>query len=134
MNSTALAAFAPRMLSVLRIVTGLLLLQHGTMKMLSFPAGQMAGMGFDPSSLAGWSGIFELVGGVLILLGLFTRPAAFVMAGFMAVAYWTAHAPQGFYPINNQGELAVLYCFVFLYLMCAGAGPWSLDAILRKRV
>jgi putative oxidoreductase len=122
-----LAPYAPRLLSVLRIMTGLLFLQHGTAKYLKFPpVPAMAKV--EPMSAAGIAGILELVGGVLIILGLFTRPVAFVMSGLMAVAYFMAHAPRGFFPILNQGELAILYCFVFLYLAAAGAGPWSLDA------
>jgi putative oxidoreductase len=105
-------------------MTGLLFLQHGTGKHLGFPA-------FDAPPLmspGGIAGVFELVGGVLIVLGLFTRPVAFILAGLMAVAYFWIHAPGSFFPILNAGELAVLYCFVFLYLMCAGPGPWSIDA------
>jgi putative oxidoreductase len=124
------SAWAPRMLSVLRIMTGLLFLQHGTAKLLGFPVTD-----FRPeiSSLPGIAGIFELVGGVLIVLGLFTRPVAFILAGMMAVAYFVAHwpttaGPAPFFPIQNGGELAIMYCFVFLYLMCAGPGPWSVDA------
>jgi putative oxidoreductase len=121
---TMAASWAPRMLSVLRIMTGLLFLQHGTGKFLGFPA-----IDAPPfMSPGGIAGIFELVGGALIVLGLLTRPVAFVLAGFMAVAYFWIHAPMSFFPILNAGELAVLYCFVFLYLMCAGPGPWSLDA------
>jgi putative oxidoreductase len=119
------SAWAPRMLSVLRIMTGLLFLQHGTAKLLGFPVTD-----FRPeiASLPGIAGIFELVGGVLIVLGLFTRPVAFILAGMMAVAYFYAHFPVNFFPIVNGGELAIMYCFVFLYLMCAGPGPWSVDA------
>jgi putative oxidoreductase len=121
---TTAASWAPRMLSVLRIMTGLLFLQHGTGKHLGFPP-------FDAPPLmspGGIAGVFELVGGILIILGLFTRPVAFILAGMMAVAYFWIHAPGSFFPILNAGELAVLYCFVFLYLMCAGPGPWSIDA------
>jgi putative oxidoreductase len=82
--------------------------------------------------LSGIAGILELVGGVLLILGLFTRPTAFILSGMTAVAYFVAHAPHGFYPILNQGELAILYCFVFLYIAAAGSGPWSLDAMRRK--
>jgi putative oxidoreductase len=123
--------WSPRLLSVLRIMTALLFLQHGTAKYLGFP--QVAA--FDNLqflSLLGASGVLELVGGVLMLIGLFTRPVAFILSGFMAVAYFMAHAPQGFYPMLNQGELAVLYCFVFLYLSVAGGGTWSLDAARGK--
>jgi putative oxidoreductase len=119
------AAWAPRILSVLRIATGLLLLQHGTAKLLGFPAAD-----FHPeiTSMAGIAGMLELGGGALIVIGLFTRPVAFILSGMTAVAYFYVHAPQDFFPIRNGGELAALYCFVFLYLACAGAGPWSIDA------
>jgi putative oxidoreductase len=123
---------APIALSVLRIVAGLIFLEHGTQKFLSFPAGQYAGMGLGLSGLPAYAGIFELVCGLLIALGLFTRPAAFVASGVMAVAYWTAHFPQNFFPVNNMGDAAILYCFVFLYLSAAGPGPWSLDAMRRR--
>lgn len=127
-----LSAWTPRVLSVLRIMSGLLLLQHGTQKVLGFPPGGQGG-GVDLSSLAGWSGPLELVGGALMVIGLFTRPTAFILSGFMAVAYWMVHAPQGPYPIGNGGELAALYCFTFLYLFFAGPGPWSLDAVVRRK-
>ncbi|WP_406856253.1 DoxX family protein [Alsobacter sp. KACC 23698] len=127
-ETSRLAAWSPRMLSVLRIMTGLLFLEHGTQKILHFPAG-----GNSPAlaSLSGMAGVLELVGGLLIVLGLFTRPAAFVLSGQMAVAYFLAHAPRNFFPVNNGGDAAILYCFVFLYLVFAGAGPWSVDA--RRR-
>ena len=122
--------WSPRVLSVLRMVTALLFLQHGTAKYLGFPpVADFANLQF--LSLLGASGVLELVGGVLMLIGLFTRPVAFILSGFMAVAYFLAHASQGFYPLLNQGELAVLYCFVFLYLSVAGGGAWSLDAARR---
>jgi putative oxidoreductase len=121
----------PRLLSVLRIMTGLLFLQHGTAKLLGFPPMDMFA-DLELLSLIGVSGILELVGGALIVLGLFTRAAAFVLSGMMAVAYFLAHAGQSFFPIINQGELAVLYCFVFLYLAAAGGGAWSLDALIAR--
>jgi putative oxidoreductase len=128
-----LAAWSPRVLSLLRIVTALLFLQHGLMKLVQFPAPQPGAPDpLTPILLA--AGIIELVGGGLIAVGLFTRLAAFVCSGQMAVAYFMAHAPQSFYPALNGGEAAVLYCFVFLYLVFAGPGSWSLDAIIRKRV
>lgn len=118
-----------RVLSVLRIMAALLLLQHGTAKLLGFPAMQT-----PPAMTPGWyAGFFELIGGVLLLVGLFTRPVAFILSGFTAVAYFMAHAPGGFFPILNRGELAVLYCFVFFYLAFAGGGPWSVDAALRRQ-
>ena len=132
-RSTSLANWEPHFLSILRIVSGLLLLQHGAQKILGFPPGGHGGA-FDVSSLstlAGWSGPSELVGGVLIILGLFSRPTAFILSGFTAVAYWMVHAPQSPYPINNGGELAALYCFVFLYLFFAGPGPIALDSMMR---
>lgn len=132
MNINALAQdWSPRLLSVLRIMSGLLLLQHGTGKLLKFPAGAVAPT-FNLNSMPGYAGVIEFVCGILLVIGLFSRPTAFVASGLMAVAYFMAHAPQGFFPILNRGELAVLYCFVFLYLAAAGPGPWSLDA-MRKR-
>ena len=120
------AALAPRLLSVLRIMTGLLFLEHGTQKILNFPL--RAGPAPEWLSLFGVQGWIEIVGGVLIIIGLFTRPVAFILAGNMAVAYFMAHAPRSFFPALNGGDAAILYCFVFLYLSAAGAGPWSLDA------
>ena len=134
-SSTSLSGWAPRFQSVLRIVAGLLILQHGAQKILGFPPGGHGG-GFDMSSLstlAGWSGPIELVGGVLMVLGLFSRPTAFILSGFTAVAYWMVHAPQSPYPIINQGELAALYCFVFFYLIFAGPGAWAIDNVRGKR-
>lgn len=126
------AAWAPRLLSILRIMSGLLFMQHGTAKFLGIPyIQQMANLPtFSPSWIAG---VFELIGGALLVIGLFTRPVAFLCSGLMAAAYFMAHAPRGFYPIINAGELAVLYCFVFLYIAAAGAGPWSLDALRGRR-
>ena len=123
--------YAPQMLSVLRIMTALLFLAHGTQKFLSFPPGESAGGGWALSHPGHYAGIIEIVAGTLIALGLFTRPAAFLASGTMAVAYWMAHAPQNFWPINNAGDAAILYCFVFLYFVFAGPGAWSLDAKLR---
>ena len=132
MNFEAIgAAWAPRLLSILRIMSGLLLLQHGTGKLLKFPAGVVPPT-FNLNSMPGYAGFIELVCGVLLVIGLFSRPAAFIASGMTAVAYFMVHAPQGFFPILNRGELAVLYCFAFLYLAAAGPGPWSLDAMRRK--
>jgi len=117
-----IASWSLRMLSVLRIVTGLLFLEHGTQKFFAFP-----GPGPALTALLTIQGLFELVGGVLILIGLFTRPVAFILAGDMAVAYFYAHAPRGFFPTLNGGQLAILFCFVFLYLFVAGGGAWSVD-------
>ena len=124
-----LAKLSPTLLSVLRIVTGFLFIEHGTQKWLLFPSGTTRA---SVESLSGIAGLMELVGGALILLGLFTRPVAFLLSGLMAFAYFIAHAPQGFWPIVNRGELAVLYCFVFLYFAAAGGGPISLDRMIRK--
>jgi len=127
-------AFLPRatpiLLSVLRIVAAFLFIEHGTMKLLGFPAPFPEPVTL--TSLIGIAGLLELVGGALLLIGLFTRPVAFILSGEMAFAYFMAHAPQGFWPILNQGESAILFCFVFLYLSAAGGGPLSLDRALRK--
>ena len=126
-----LNGLAPLMHSILRIMAGLLFLAHGTQKFLSFPAGERAGGGWAFADLGAFAGIIELVAGTLIALGLFTRAAAFLASGTMAVAYFYAHAPQNFWPVNNMGDAAILYCFVFLYFVFAGPGPLSLDARLR---
>ena len=132
MNFDAIAtAWSPRLLSVLRIMSGLLFLQHGAGKLLKFPAGVVPA-NFNLASMPGYAGVIELVCGVLLVIGLFSRPAAFIASGMTAVAYFMVHAPMGFYPILNKGELAVLYCFVFLYIAAAGAGPWSIDAMRKK--
>jgi putative oxidoreductase len=120
-----LSPLSPLLLSVLRIMTGLLLLQLGTTKYLSLPVGPMNNA--SPATMSGAAGILELVGGVLLILGLFTRPVAFILSGMLAVAYLYAHAPRDFYPILNGGELAILYSFVLLYIAAAGPGPLSLD-------
>ena len=134
MEFTWLSRWQPQLRALLRIVTGLLFLEHGTQKFLSFPAGEHAGMGWALSSPGAYAGIIELLCGALITIGLFTRPAAFLASGTMAVAYFYAHAPQNFFPINNGGDSAILYCFVFLYLAAAGAGPWSVDAARTRTV
>lgn len=115
---------APEMLSLLRIVTGLLFLEHGTGKLLAFPAG-LPFIDKMPTGLLYFTGTMELVGGLLITIGLFTRPVAFILSGFMAAGYFMAHFPQSFFPAKNFGEPAVLFCFVFLYLAAAGSGPWA---------
>jgi putative oxidoreductase len=120
------ASAAPYLHSLLRIVTGLLLLQHGTGKIIGFPAG-LPYIDKLPLPMLYFTGLMELIGGLLIVIGLFTRPVAFVLSGFMAAAYFIAHFPMNFFPVLNGGELAILYCFVFLYLAAAGAGPISLD-------
>ena len=124
--------WSPRLLGILRIVTGLLFLQHGTAKLFGVPHIAMFD-GLQLFSLMGLAGVLELGGGLLIVLGLFTRPVTFVLSGQMAAAYFMAHAPQGFLPILNQGELAVIYCFVFLYLFVAGSGAFSIDAVRNKQ-
>ena len=122
--------WSPTLLSLLRIIVGFLYIEHGSMKLFGFPgAGDHK---VELMSLFGLAGVLELFGGALILLGLFTRPVAFILSGEMAFAYFMVHAPQGFWTIANQGEAAVFYCFVFLYFSAAGAGPWSLDRAMRK--
>lgn len=126
--------WAGRMLSVFRIVVGLLFLMHGTNKMFGFPPAQMADQPFRLISPLGQAAMLEVFGGALIVLGLATRPVAFLLAGEMAVAYFFVHQPRAFFPLSNGGESAVLFCFSFLNLLFAGAGPWSLDArIFKKR-
>ena len=122
----------PLALSVLRIMSGLLFLSHGTQKFLSFPDGKTAGMGWAFAHPGAYAGLVELVTGLLIALGLFTRPAAFLASGTMAAAYFIGHAPQGFWSVNNMGDAAILYCFTFLYFVFAGPGPLSLDAKLGR--
>ena len=126
-----LAIWTPRLLGILRIITGFLYLQHGTAKLFGAPHVAMFD-GLQVMSLMGVAGILELVGGALLLLGLFTRPVAFILSGQMAAAYFMAHAPQGFLPILNGGELAVLYSFIFLYFAAAGGGAFSLDGLRSK--
>lgn len=126
-----LATWSPRVLSLLRIIAALLFMQHGLMKLFEFPGPQPGAPDPLPPMLlaAAW---IEVVGGGLIAVGLLTRAAAFLCSGMMAVAYFMAHASQGFWPALNGGELAILFCFVFFYLVFAGPGPWSLDAVVRK--
>ena len=124
--------WAPRILSVLRIVDGLILLQYGLAKLFGWPAVEIF-ENLKWLSLFGIAGMFELVGGTLLILGLFTRPVAFILSGFTAAAYFMAHASKGFYPLLNGGELAALYSFVFLYFTFAGAGPWSADALISRK-
>jgi putative oxidoreductase len=122
--------WTPRLLSVLRIIIGFLFTQHGAQKLFGFLAVQGT-----PApgllSMVGVAGALEFFGGLFILLGLFTRPVAFILSGLMAAAYFLAHAPQGFWPLQNRGELAVVYCFVFLYMALAGGGSWSVDRLWR---
>jgi putative oxidoreductase len=130
MNTDRLeAVWAPRVLSILRIVAALLFFEHGTAKLLGFPPSDHSP---EVLSLSWIAGALELVGGALLIVGLFTRPVAFIVSGEMAVAYWMAHAPRSAFPLVNDGDSAILYCFVFLYLAFAGGGPWSLDALWRR--
>ena len=130
-NDEFAATWGPRVLSVVRIMVGLLFLEHGLSKFFNFPSTMPPT--FHLMSLPGASGLLELVGGALMVIGLFTRPTAFILSGNMAFAYFLAHFPRGFFPILNGGDAAVLYCFVFLYFAVAGGGPWSLDAMRGER-
>jgi putative oxidoreductase len=126
-------SWAPYLLSVLRIVAAFLFMQVGTAKVFGFPAPIMPDGGLAAAGSLPWiAGMLEVIGGSLLLLGLFTRPVAFVLAGEMAFAYFMGHAPQGFWPLLNQGVPAAFYCFLFLYLSAAGPGTWSLDALRRS--
>ena len=127
----SLVVWRPQALSLLRIITGLLIIQHGMAKLLGFPA-LPAYASVQPFSLIGAAGFIELIGGALLILGLFTRPVAFILAGEMAFAYFIGHFPKGFHPLINGGTLAILYCFTCLYLSTAGAGPWSVDAANKR--
>ena len=129
--TVALAAWRPRVLSVLRVIAGLLIIQHGLGKIFHFPA-LPAYANVQPMSLLGAAGFIELIGGALLILGLLTQPAAFILSGEMAVAYFMVHAPKGFFPLINGGTLAIMYCFTCLYISTAGAGPWSVDAALKR--
>ena len=125
------AVWAPRILSIVRIVCGLIFTEHGTQKWLGFPPSGKPAPAFF--TLSGFGGMLELVGGTLLVFGLFTRPVAFLLSGEMAVGYWMSHAPRSFFPILNGGDAAILYCFIFLYLAFAGGGAWSLDRVIWKR-
>lgn len=130
MNTSQLeAVWAPRMLSVLRIMAALTLLSFGTDKILGFPGSRSP----DAFTLSWTAGMLELVGGFLLTIGLFSRPVAFVLSGLMASAYFIAHAPQNFFPSVNGGAAAILFCFVFLYLVFTGPGPWSIDVLRDRR-
>jgi putative oxidoreductase len=129
MNPTILPqSWTPTLLAALRVMTGLAFLEHGTGKILDFPV--LQGLDDMPGVMVTGTGLLELVGGVLIVIGLMTRPAAFILSGYMAVAFFMVHFPLSFFPALNHGEAALLYCFVFLFLAAAGPGPWSLDEIL----
>jgi putative oxidoreductase len=128
-----MAPWRPQLLSVLRIVSALCILQFGTAKILKFPAVQMFA-GITPLSWpGGYAGLLELVFGALLLIGLWSRLAAFILAGEMAFAYFLGHAGGGFFPLVNGGTLAIMFCFAFLYLSAAGPGPWSVDAGMRNK-
>jgi len=135
MNLETLNKYQPHALAVLRIVTALCFMAHGSQKMFGFPASQMGGGGFELFSLMGLAAVLEVFGGLAILLGLFTRPVAFILAGEMAYAFWFMHVSMGgsIIPVSNGGDGAVLFCFVFLYLVFAGPGAWSVDAALKSR-
>jgi putative oxidoreductase len=124
--------FSPALLSVLRIVAALLFMEHGTAKLLGFPPTEMFAQPPEMFTLIWFAGVLELVGGALLVLGLFSRPVAFILSGEMATAYWMGHASQSFYPAQNQGDAAILFCFVFLYFAAAGGGPWSLDNLIFR--
>jgi putative oxidoreductase len=128
---TTLNRLAPHLLSVLRIVAAFLFIAHGTQKLFGFPVSAPRPP-LELFSMVGAAGILEAFGGLLMLLGLFTRPVAFILSGEMAVAYFIQHAPRGGWPILNGGELAVLYCFLWLYFVAAGPGPWSVDGLRRR--
>jgi len=129
------STWSPCLLSVLRIMSGLLFLEHGTSKLLGWPPSPMPSHGaFELFSMMGFSGVLEFVGGILLVIGLFTRIAAFILSGEMAVAYFMVHFPQAFAPMVNKGELAALYCLVFLYLAAAGGGPWSIDRLRNRGI
>lgn len=136
MNSFTLPriSWAPYLLSVLRIVAAFLFVQYGSTKLFAFPAAIMPGGGTAPlTSLAGFAGALELVGGAFLLVGLFTRSVAFLLSGQMAVAYFIGHAPQGLWPVLNGGAPAVVFAFLWLYVSAAGPGPWSIDALRRRK-
>ncbi|HEY4029361.1 MAG TPA: DoxX family protein [Caulobacteraceae bacterium] len=145
-----LDALSPKVLSLLRFVSGLLFMEHGMQKILHFPpqpppapaaaaaAAAAKAAGAAVAHAAPWflkpAGYIELIGGALILLGLFTRGAAFICSGEMAFAYFMSHAPKNFYPVNNGGDPAILYCFLFLFFVFSGPGPFSVDALMKKRI
>lgn len=127
-----MAVMAPRMRAVLRIVAALIFMEHGTQKLFGFPGPPMGGAFPALFSLLWFAAVLEVVGGALLMVGLFTRPVAFILAGEMAFAYWMAHAPRSFFPVLNGGDAAILYCFVFLYFVAAGPGAWAIDIARGK--
>jgi putative oxidoreductase len=128
--SDAAARYAPYVLSIVRIVAALLFFEHGASRLFGWPSPMPAPALF---SMYWFAGAIELVGGALLVPGLFTRPAALIMSGEMAFAYFISHAPSGFFPILNRGDAAILYCFIFLYIAFAGGGPWSVDALIERK-
>jgi putative oxidoreductase len=124
-----LRPFAPQLLSILRIISGLIVVEHATAKYLNFPTSPMNNM--NPMTMSGAAGIIEAIFGSLLVIGLFTRFSAFILSGLCAIAYFYAHAPRSFFPLLNGGELAVVLTFVYLYVAAAGAGPWSVDRAIR---
>jgi putative oxidoreductase len=127
------SAWTPKLLSVVRIMAAFLFIQYGTTKLFAWPGAVMPnGATVQVASLIGVAAVLETFGGLLLLAGLFTRPVAFLLAGEMAAAYFMGHAGRGFWPVLNQGSIAVLFCFVWLYISAAGPGPWSLDALMRR--
>jgi len=131
--TTKWRAWSPYLLSILRIMVAFLFIQVGSAKVFGLPAPVMPDGGTAPTGSLPWiAGMLETFGGLFILLGWFTRPVAFILSGEMAFAYFIGHAPQGFWPVLNQGQPAVFYCFFFLYLSAAGPGPWSLDALGKR--
>lgn len=131
MSKTKIEDWSPEVLAALRIITALLLVEHALMKFFSFPA-PIPGVQHPLSAIMMIAGVIEIVGAPLIILGLFTRPAAFLLSGEMAVAYFMAHAPVSFFPVLNMGEPAIMFCFVFLYLVFAGPGAWSVDGLRNQ--
>jgi len=131
-NTQALdTVWAPRVLSIARIIVALIFFEHGTQKLLGFPPSPNPGPALF--TLLWYQGVIEIVGGALLAVGLCTRLVAFILSGDMAVAYWMSHAPNSFYPIANRGDAAILYCFIFLYIAAAGGGAWSLDRMIWKK-
>jgi putative oxidoreductase len=132
METQTLETWAPRVLSILRIVAAALFFEHGLQKLFDIPARPLTASAPEQFTLIWLSGVFELIGGALLALGLFSRPVAFLLSGEMAVGYWMVHAPKSFIPLLNGGDGAILYCFIFLYIFFAGPGPWSLDVMREK--
>jgi putative oxidoreductase len=122
-----------RLLALFRVVAGLMFITAGTMKLFGYPPSPVPMPAFEPMTEIWWAGVLEVFGGLAIVLGFFTRPVSFLLAGEMAIAYFQGHAPQSFFPTVNNGVAAVLYCFLFLYLTVAGAGAWSIDSLIASR-